>query len=496
MQKLSELAKNLQNPRRISEKKREMLRKSVEQLGCLDGVVWNRRLARLIGGHQRQDLDADATVHVERQFDPPTPEGTVAEGFVMIKGIRFPYREVDWEEATDKAANIAANKGAGQWDYPTLKEWMHELDALNFDLELTMFDEEDRALLMTHESAGGSGGGGASGGGSMADKFLVPPFSILDARQGYWKQRKKQWLSMGIQSEVGRGENLLKYSPAMNKAQAGKKPYQNREHGEEYEGGDAWAAEGTSIFDPVLCELAYRWFCPPGGAILDPFAGGSVRGIVASRLGRQYVGIDLRAEQVEANRDQAHTLCSDPLPAWEAGDSKNIQTLAKGYEADFLFTCPPYADLEVYSDSPDDLSTMEYPAFRAAYEEIVLASCAMLKADRFAAIVVGDIRDQNGAYRNFVSHTIEAFEKAGLSLYNEAILVTSLGSLPLRAGRIFIAGRKLGKTHQNVLVFVKGDPKKATEACGEIEIADLAALFPEEAEAQPATETSKYGEEL
>jgi hypothetical protein len=31
----------------------------------------------------------------------------------------------------------------------------------------------------------------------------------------------------------------------------------------------------------VLCEIAYRWFSPPGGLILDPFAGGSVRGIVA-----------------------------------------------------------------------------------------------------------------------------------------------------------------------------------------------------------------------
>lgn len=59
---------------------------------------------------------------------------------------------------------------------------------------------------------------------------------------------------------------------------------------------------GTSIFDPVLTELAYRWFCPPTGYILDPFAGGSVRGIVAAVLGRAYTGIDLRPEQIEANQ--------------------------------------------------------------------------------------------------------------------------------------------------------------------------------------------------
>lgn len=486
--KFSEFKPNEKNPRRIKDKKLEMLKKSLEKFGSLDGVVYNRRLDRIVGGHQRQKIDPDAVVKITTQFEQPDGQGTMAIGFVQIGSSQVPYREVDWDEPTDNAANIAANKGAGEWDYTNLKEMMHNLDALNFDLDLTMFDEEDRELLMTHDGAGGSGGAG-SGGGSMQDKFLVPPFSVLDARQGYWKQRKKAWLAMGIKSEVGRGENLLKFSDACNDAQAGKKPYAAKSINDAKCLKDkginqgAHAGEGTSVFDPVLCELAYRWFCPPTGLILDPFAGGSVRGMVASKLMRQYVGIDLRIEQVEANRDQAHTLCSDPMPVWECGDSRNIQKLAAGVEADFLFTCPPYADLEVYSDDPQDISTLEYEEFRDAYNLIIAESCAMLKQDRFAAIVVGDVRDKKGIYRNFVSHTIEAFEKAGLRLYNEAILITSLGSLPLRAGKVFISGRKLGKTHQNVLVFIKGDPKKATEACGEIEIADLEELAePQEAE--------------
>jgi 1-aminocyclopropane-1-carboxylate deaminase/D-cysteine desulfhydrase-like pyridoxal-dependent ACC family enzyme len=65
------------------------------------------------------------------------------------------------------------------------------------------------------------------------------------------------------------------------------------------------AGSGTSIFDPVLCELAYRWFSAPGHTVLDPFAGGSVRGLVAAMLGRRYIGNDLRAEQIDANREQA-----------------------------------------------------------------------------------------------------------------------------------------------------------------------------------------------
>ncbi len=234
------------------------------------------------------------------------------------------------------------------------------------------------------------------------------------------------------------------------------------------------AVSGTSIFDPVLCELAYRWFSPPGGLVLDPFAGGSVRGIVAAKLGRQYLGIDLRAEQVAANIAQGDALCAKGArPAWIVGDSRDIDTLAPGAEADFIFSCPPYADLEVYSDDPQDLSTLGYPAFREAYALIIAKACALLKPNRFACFVVGEVRDKRGAYYDFIGDTVQAFRDAGLAYYNEAILITAVGSLPIRAGKQFVSGRKLGKTHQNVLVFLKGDAKKAVAALGDVEFGDL-----------------------
>lgn len=223
-------------------------------------------------------------------------------------------------------------------------------------------------------------------------------------------------------------------------------------------------ASGTSIFDPVLTELCYRWFCPPGGVIADPFAGGSVRGIVASVLGYEYHGFELRAEQVAANEAQAEAITPDARPRWYIGDS--AQTLpAWGGAADFVFSCPPYGDLEVYSDLPADLSAMPHEAFAESYRAIIAAAVARLKPDRFAAFVVGDFRCKRGFYRNFTGLTVDAFEAAGARFYNEAILVTAVGSLPIRVGKQFKAGRKLGKTHQNILVFVKGDPKRAAQAC-------------------------------
>jgi hypothetical protein len=218
-----------------------------------------------------------------------------------------------------------------------------------------------------------------------------------------------------------------------------------------------------------LCELIYRWFCPPGGVILDPFAGGSVRGIVAAVLGRAYTGIDLSAAQIAANNEQAARICPDNAPQWVCGDAAGCAELAPG-EYDLFFTCPPYADLERYSDDPRDISTMGYDEFRAAYFAIIAAAAGMLRPDRFAAITVGEVRDRKtGYYRNFVGDTVAAFAAAGLGLYNEAILVTAVGSLPLRVSKQFSVSRKVGKTHQNVLVFCNGDPRIAAAACGTVE---------------------------
>lgn len=186
-------------------------------------------------------------------------------------------------------------------------------------------------------------------------------------------------------------------------------------------------------------------------------------------------------------------------PRWIVGDSQDIATLAGDVDADLVFSCPPYADLEVYSDDPRDLSTMDYADFLVAYRKIIAAAVARLKPDRFACFVVGDVRDPKGFYRNFTGATVDAFEAAGARLYNEAILITAVGSLPIRAGKQFDAGRKLGKTHQNVYVFCKGDPKRATEACGIVEIADVGMIEEGTTEQEPTAAVdpaAEFGEVL
>lgn len=721
-------------------------------------------------------------------------EGVLVVGHTRREGaLRLGWTEGPVVVARDltptqiKAYRLADNRTneEAEWDNELLAL---ELDALKLDgfaLDLTGFDDLEIKELL---DAGDDEAAGADAGAAkkpktlkLTERFLVPPFSVLDARQGYWQDRKKEWIGLGIRSEAGRGEapsanedGVVKTTGGLLMRSLSSHPdYYNQKRKAEEKVGRALTpteferdhfvmpendalASGTSVFDPVLCELAYRWFSPKGGTVVDPFAGGSVRGIVASKLGRQYIGVDLRAEQVEANRAQAEALCApgtatveinerapdftpeltpveqhgeyfakredlwtrsgasgaksrlmfklaeernaagiitagarispqieraalvaralgiparlhtaegkptpeiqtcrdagatvlqhqagrlsvikarlredseahpdwltvpfgvgleeyaedvaaqvanipadvkrivvpcgsgmslagilrglerariacdvlavrlghdpadylekfttaamrarvtfadavqgfdehspvtewqgielDPMyeakcipflapgdclwcvgiresskpgvrtiaaddvlyPVWVAGDSRHIDQHAAGVEADLVFSCPPYADLEVYSDDPQDISNLSYEEFRSAYREIIAKSCSLLKQDRFACFVVGDVRDKRGNYYNFVSDTIQAFLDAGLSLYNEAVLLTSVGSVAMRAGRQFEIGRKLGKSHQNVLVFVKGDGKRATEACGAVEV-----NFPGEQTAEP-----------
>lgn len=270
----------------------------------------------------------------------------------------------------------------------------------------------------------------------LRDKFIEPPFSILDTKQGNWKKRKKEWLRIGIKSEIGRDNkkvNAIRLET--NGEDISKNPYQ-------------------SIFDPALCEVLYHWFCVDGKEILDPFSGGSVRGIVANYLGFKYTGIDIRQEQIYSNREQGlEILDVNNQPQWYVGDSnKVLNEMSK--EFDFVFSCPPYANLEVYSDLKGDISNMPYNEFMKSYESIINKSCRLLKPGGYACFVVGEVRDKKGNYIGFVPDTINAFRKCGMNYYNEGILLNAIASASMRANGN-MKTQKLVKIHQNVLVFKK-----------------------------------------
>ena len=299
----------------------------------------------------------------------------------------------------------------------------------------------------------------------LKTEFIINPFSILDSASGDWQKRKHRWKTLGIKSEVGRGEpdsSGFDYESGGKETlkrlkKTGVIDWTNRKKQwniDSYDNKDNY----VSIFDPVLCEVMYHWFVRKGGFILDPFAGGSVRGVVANYLGYHYTGIELRDEQVLSNETQGLDIVPNNIPEWIIGDSnKELDKMDRTF--DFIFSCPPYYDLEVYCDDPNDLSNMDYDSFNKVYESIIQKSCTLLKDNRYACFVVGNCRDKNGYMMDLVGNTIRAFEKAGLKFYNEMILRNSYASASMRAEGS-MRYKKVVKVHQNVLVFVKGNPKE------------------------------------
>lgn len=116
------------NPRkdlRPGDKEYEKLRKSIQEFGYVETIIWNERTGRLVGGHQRLKVMKDL-------------------GYEKVT-----VSVVDLDEQKEKALNIALNKIEGDWDKNLLKDLLAEIDTGDFDMELTGFDDDELEKLMT-----------------------------------------------------------------------------------------------------------------------------------------------------------------------------------------------------------------------------------------------------------------------------------------------------------------------------------------------------------
>lgn len=135
--KVSDLKQASYNPRNISNDRLDMLELSMDEFGDIGIIVFNIRTGRLVGGNQRSKvLNPDWEIIKEPHKDKV---GTVALGYIETPKGRFQYREVDWPEKKELAANLAANKHGGMFDIPKLKDILVDLDDGDFNLELTGF---------------------------------------------------------------------------------------------------------------------------------------------------------------------------------------------------------------------------------------------------------------------------------------------------------------------------------------------------------------------
>lgn len=284
---------------------------------------------------------------------------------------------------------------------------------------------------------------------SLADRYTIPPFSVLDARSGTWRSRRAEWDECLGDVSATRDGKYGTISDGLFLAYNG----------------------GTSNFDPVLAEVMMRWFCPSGGKVLDPFAGEQTKGYVAGTLGFEYHGCDIRPEQVAVDREATQGLFG---VSYYCGDSNEIDGIIAERGFDLVLTSPPYYDLEVYSKS--DMSALpSYGDFMAELSNIFGRCCSMMKEDAFFVVKVGEIRDKKtGVYRGFVQDTIDAATAHGLKYYNELILLQPVGTARLRANKM-MQTRKVVRVHQTVLVFYRGDMQALRKTLPALDYSELEA---------------------
>lgn len=378
----------------------------------------------------------------------------------------------DLSEEEQRQFIIKDNVGYGEWDMDMLaNEWEAE-------------DLEDWGLDVWQDKGGEDGDGESSKpeNGSLVDRFVIPPFSILDTRRGYWQARKKTWRE--LIGDMGESRNdMLTTSPEIKFKDIYQKTRQHREslglsfkeYLDKYVSDEVKEKKaskvllaGVSLLDPVMAELVCRWFGLENCKSFDCFAGDSVFGYVSAHLGNEFTGIEIREEQARLNNKRVEGMSARYIN----DDGQNVaQHIAAGSQ-DLLFSCPPYYDLEVYSDLEKDASNQEtYEDFLAILTNAFKSALACLKEDRFAVIVVGDVRDKKtGFYYNFEDDMKRIFKENGAALYNELILIETCASTAMRAAR-YMESRKVAKLHQNILVFYKGNPKNIKQTFKKIEYA-------------------------
>ncbi len=421
-----QLLANPANWRRHPKEQHAALEGMLRAVGWVQRVIVNRRTGHVVDGHLRVEVAL-------RRGEPTIP--------VL-------YVDLSDQEERVVLAAIDPIGGLAETDQDMLDGLLDGV--YTGDSDLDAFLEE----LRSHDDEAADDTEVAS----LADEFGCPPFSVIDTRQGFWQARKKAWnVRIGDNGESREGTLFSSAKTANEFAQKLKKV-------------------GTvSILDAALAETLCRWFGRPGFTAIDPFAGDSVFGFVACSLGLSFKGIELRKEQAELNQGR---LDAAGLSGVYINDtSENIDAHIDDESADMVFSCPPYADLEVYSDDPRDLSNMPTAQFMELYGSILGSTYRKLKDNRFAVIVISEVRAKGGEYIGLVPHTIDQMCAAGYKFWNEIILINSHGTLPLRAGGPMRASRKVGRTHQNVLVFCKGDPTDI-EKDGTVEpIHDKALIF-------------------
>lgn len=216
-------------------------------------------------------------------------DGVVIVGHTRLKAAKkLGLKEVPVVYATNlseekaNAYRLADNKTGkfAEWDDIKLED---ELNLIT-DIDMTDFGFEDLEEIEKQTD------NKAIEPQPLSDRFLIPPFSIINLTKEEVMERKRKWYSMIIDDGTSRG---------------GAVSYINRGFNES-DNYNIKMNEGTSLMNPVVCEIINRWFLPTGKEFntFDCFSGDTAFGFVSSYLGNKFTGIELRQQQVDFNQSR------------------------------------------------------------------------------------------------------------------------------------------------------------------------------------------------
>ena len=205
-----------------------------------------------------------------------------------------------------------------------------------------------------------------------------------------------------------------------------------------------------SVFNPCLAQMVLAAYAPPKGKIYDAFGGGGTRGYIATKMGYDYTGLEIREEEYNRVMKQ--------MDSWNLkfnfvlGDSTEYLTNDK---YDFAFTCPPYYDLELYSDLPNDLSNaVNYIEYLGMLKKVINNIYKMLKNNTYAVFIVGNFRNKKGELEHLNGDLIKLAKEIGFKLWDELIWEGASNVALTRCGK-FEKNRKSVRMHEYIIVLKK-----------------------------------------
>lgn len=189
---------DVKNANKGTERGRYMVEASLRETGAGRSILLDKD-GRIIAGNKTFEAASDIGLPVRvvetdgtelvavKRTDLDLDDDTGTARKLAYYDNRAAQVGLDWD-----AEQMLADLGAGLDLSAMFKQ--DELDAL-----IATIGVSDEAASATAEQARAT----------LAERFLIPPFSVLDARQGYWQARKSAWIALGIQSELGRGEDIV-----------------------------------------------------------------------------------------------------------------------------------------------------------------------------------------------------------------------------------------------------------------------------------------------